>query len=267
LDPEFSQSYRELYENHWWFRIREQLIVEILRRRQPPGGWKTILDVGCGDGLLFRQLKQFGEVEGIEPLAEVVSPDNPFRQNIHIGSFDKSFQPGKQYSLILMLDVLEHMEEPVEALRHAISLLQPGGSLLITVPAFRMLWTSHDRLNDHFTRYTKASFEQVAEKAAIKVVEARYLFFWLFFAKLAVRAKERLAGSQPTIPKVPPPALNRVLYWVSRLEEKILGKLPVPMGSSLLIIGEAAASADSSTPSGEGWTGSMTSDKFQTTQP
>lgn len=242
MDPEFSQHYRELYEKHWWFRVREELVVKFLRRKQPPGGWKNILDVGCGDGLFFDELMQFGDVEGIEPAKEVVRPNNPFHRRIHVGQFDENFQPGKRYSLILMLDVLEHLPAPVEALRHAISLLQPGGSLLITVPAFRMLWTSHDQLNYHFTRFTKTSFRQVAKEAGMKIVETRYLFFWLFFAKLAVRAKENFFGSKPAIPGVPTYGLNRLLFWASSFEEKLLGRLPIPLGCSLMVFGEADVS-------------------------
>jgi SAM-dependent methyltransferase len=239
LDPQFTQRYRELYETHWWFRAREALIVEFLRRKQPPGGWGNILDVGCGDGLFFRELAQFGDVEGIELAGDAITPNNPFRERIHIGPFDETFQPDKKYSLILMLDVLEHLAEPVGALRNAISLLRPGGSLLITVPAFRALWTSHDELNYHFTRYTKASFNEVAAKAGMNTAESRYLFYWLFVPKLAVRVKEKLFGSKPSIPAIPAAGLNRLLFWVSRMEAKFLGALPIPLGSSLLIFGGA----------------------------
>lgn len=239
MDREFSKRYRELYEKHWWFRVREQAILQLLRRRQPSGGWKTILDVGCGDALFFPELSRLGEVEGVEPVGEIIGPENPFRERIHVGPFDESFEPRKRYSLILMLDVLEHLEDPVAALRRTISLLEPGGSLLITVPAFRLLWTSHDTLNDHFTRYTEAGFRRVAELAGMKIAESRYMFFWLFLAKLGVRAKEAILGSQPGIPKVPPPAMNKLLFWISRIEERVLGALPVPFGSSLLVFGGA----------------------------
>ena len=245
MDPEFSRRYRELYEKHWWFRAREELILKFLRRKQPPEGWGTILDVGCGDGLFFRKLSQFGEVEGIELAADVISSDNPFRERIHIGPFDRTFQPGKKYSLILMLDVLEHLPEPVEALRNAVSLLKPNGALLVTVPAFQALWTSHDELNYHFTRYSKTSFNKVALKAGLRTMESRYLFYWLFLVKLAVRGKESLFGSTPTIPGIPSSGLNRVLLWFSRMEEELLGQLPIPLGSSLLVFGSASPSSKS----------------------
>jgi SAM-dependent methyltransferase len=243
MDREFSRRYRELYENHWWFRVRERVILELLHRRQPPGGWKTILDIGCGDGLFFPELMRLGEVEGVEPVAEIIGPDNPFRERIHVGPFDETFRPCKRYSLILMLDVLEHLEDPATALRQAVSLLQPGGSILITVPAFLLLWTSHDTLNDHYTRYTKASFRRVAKEAAMNVSESRYLFFWLFLAKLGVRAKEGIFGSKPGIPKVPKQNVNHFLASISHLEEKVLGALPIPFGSSLLVFGGADANS------------------------
>jgi SAM-dependent methyltransferase len=243
MDREFSQCYRELYENHWWFRVREQVMLEILRRRRPPGGWKTILDIGCGDALFFPELMRLGDVEGVEPVGEIIRHDNPFRERIHIGPFDESFRPRKRYSLILMLDVLEHLEDPVAALRQAASLLEPGGSLLVTVPAFRLLWTSHDTLNDHFTRYTKAGFRLVAKEAGMNVSESRYLFFWLFLAKLGVRVKETLFGSKPSIPKLPPPGVNKFLSWISQLEESVFGALPMPFGSSLLVFGGASSTS------------------------
>ena len=108
MDPKYGERYRDLFEKHWWWRARTRLIIDVLRRLQPARGWKSILDVGCGDGLFFPQLSQFGEVEGVEPFAELVSPNNPYRSRIQICPFDENFRPGKRYSLILMLDVLEH---------------------------------------------------------------------------------------------------------------------------------------------------------------
>jgi len=117
--------------------------------------------------------------------------------------------------------------------------LQPGGLALTTVPAFRLPWRNHDRLNQHRTRCTKASFHRVAEKAGVKTLAARYLFLWLFPAKLAARAKGNLLGSQPETPKPPPPGVNFLLFWIFRTEEKFSRALPLPVDSSLLILGGA----------------------------
>lgn len=234
MDPDYAARYRDLYRHHWWFRAREELIVAELRRLRPARGWGRILDVGCGDGLFFPRLQEFGEVEGVEPDPAMRSGASGSR--IHAGPFE-TFRPGRRYSLILMLDVVEHVRDAVGFVRHALAILEDEGTLLLTVPAFRILWTTHDLLNRHLTRYTKRSFRRVANQAGMRVDRMQYFFHALFLAKLAVRMFEAVTGARPEPPRVPGRALNRAAYLVSRTEQAILGRVPVPLGSSLLAVG------------------------------
>lgn len=234
MDKDYGLGYRELFENHWWWRAREDVIVETLRRYRPADGWRAILDVGCGDGLFFDRLAEFGEViEGVEPAAELVTQSNERRGTIYITGFDESFQPEREYSLILMLDVLEHLPKPVEALRRVTGLLEPGGLFIATVPAFPILWTRHDDVNHHFIRYTKRTFGEVARAAGLHVAHQEYFFHWTFPAKLLVRAAERVLPSGDAVEKVPAPWINSALLRLSRLERSVFRGFP-PFGSSLI---------------------------------
>ena len=232
---DYLERYRELYQQHWWWRAREKLILKTLRAHQPPGGWKRSLDVRCGDGLLFDHRKPFGEVEGVESSAASVCEHGPHRSQIHVCPFDENFQPGKQFGLILMLDVLEHLADPAAALRRALALLTPGGILLITVPAFNAAWTNHDLINDHVTRYTRRTFRTVARQAGLDIQAERYFFQWLFPIKLATRVLERILGLKPQPAGVPLGWINTPLYLLSRLEQNTWGALPWPFGSSLMV--------------------------------
>lgn len=236
MQPEYALRYRELYEKHWWWRAREDLILETLDRLFPHGAPGPILDVGCGDGLFFDRLERLGPVDGIEMDPTGVTPGGRWAGRIWVQPFDESFEPGRRYALVLMLDVLEHFEDPLRALRRAMGLLAPEGALVLTVPAFRALWTSHDELNRHFTRYTRASLSELAGRAGARVEEARYFFVWTSPLKLAQRLKESVSRARPETPRIPPPWLNRALYRLSRLEHRALGRLPLPFGSSLLAI-------------------------------
>jgi 2-polyprenyl-3-methyl-5-hydroxy-6-metoxy-1,4-benzoquinol methylase len=246
LDPNYRDKYRELYFRHWWWCARTEFIVDTLKRIQPSQGWFDILDVGCGDGLFFERLSHFGSVEGVEPDAELVDPKNPYFRKIHICPFNSKFQPGKLYSLILMLDVLEHLEDPVAALQHALSLLQPDGILLLTLPAFRVLWTNHDLLNHHLDRYTKSSFKRIAQQAGLQILDMRYFYHWTFPAKLGVRAFENVIKVAPVPASVPPAFLNQSLYWLSRLEQSTISRLPVPFGSSLRVVARKPGKSEAS---------------------
>lgn len=237
MDPEYGRTYDALYREHWWWRAREEMLVKLLRDRQPLGGWRSILDVGCGNGVFFDRLSEFGEVEGVESCSDLVDPHSPHADRIRVRPFDASFQPGRTYSLILMLDVLEHVDAPADALRHALRLLEPRGLIVITVPAFLALWTSHDVLNNHRTRFTKSSFRRVAATGGMRVIAERYFFHWLAAAKLAARVSEKLLSTSPNVPRVPATWINRTLYGISRVEQHLLR---APFGSSLLVLGTHA---------------------------
>ena len=205
-----------------------------LRRLRPASGWRRALDVGCGDGLFFDALSEMaGEVEGVEPDQAVLSPEGERDPRIHVRPFDETFQPGRRYGLILFLDVLEHMDDAEGAVAHAASLLEEGGVMLVTVPAWKHLWTTHDELNRHLTRYTRGEVEALLG-AHLNVLKVRYFFRWVHPAKVAQRMWEAVRSPEPEAPRVPPRPLNALLYGVSRVEEVLTGWLPVPLGSSVL---------------------------------
>lgn len=240
LDPGYAARYTELYLKHWWWRAREEVVVpEVMRllAGHRGEGKPRILDVGCGDGLIFPRLEKVADIEGIEPDAALVS-GTPGR-TIHTVPFE-DFAPAQRYSLILLLDVLEHLADPVGALSRCRRLLQPGGRVLLTVPAFNLLWTDHDRLNHHFTRYRRKTLGSVVAEAGLRVDHSRYLFHWLFPAKLVTRAAESLRAGTPSAPVLPPAPVNRGLFQLCRFEERTLGRLRLPFGSSLLMACEAA---------------------------
>jgi len=235
MDAAYGALYRDLYERHWWWRAREGVILDALRRHQPAGRRPTILDVGCGDGLFFDRLSELGDVEGVEPDASLVTPGNSWASHIRVTTFDERFVPDRRYTWILMLDVLEHLSDPYAALSHARSLLEPGGKLIVTVPAFRALWTRHDELNHHYTRYTRAALRGLAERAGLCVAEARYFFQWMFPVKLLVRLSEAVLPERSTLPGIPPAVVNSALLTLSRVEYRMLSPVNVPFGGSLLM--------------------------------
>ena len=240
MDRRYAERYRSLYDRHWWFRAREHVLLETLRHLRPRSDWPSILDVGCGDGLFFNQLARLTPFfEGVESDPGLIGENSPWKHLIHVTSIE-NFQPGRRYSLVLMLDVLEHLADPAVALRHVLSLLEPGGRIIITVPAFPALWTSHDDYNQHVVRFTRRSFGELASTAFMNIEVSRYFFYWTCAGKVAQRIKERLVSAPPAPARVPPEWLNAGLLALCRVEHKLLGHLPLPFGSSLLVVGGPA---------------------------
>jgi SAM-dependent methyltransferase len=131
---------------------------------------KRILEFGCGTGILLKQLQEegFTSLMGYEP--SQTARDNsylPIQDTMPDGSFD----------IILILDVLEHIEDDRATLDMLKTHLAPGGSFIISVPAFMTIWSEHDEKNHHYRRYTKRSLlKLIGENHTIQV------FYWNFTA-------------------------------------------------------------------------------------
>jgi SAM-dependent methyltransferase len=234
MDAAYTAAYADLYRRHWWWRVRERILLGRIRGLLGDGVHDArILDVGCGAGLFFDALEQFGHVEGIESDRIAVEQSGRWKSRIHLGEIE-TFTADRKFDLILALDVVEHVGSPDALLRHASSLLARNGRMLITAPAFDWLWTSHDDLNHHVKRYTAAEVRGLVRKAGLEPIEIRYLFQSLIVPKLVVRIGEALWSWAASMPGVPPRAVNRTLEIWFRLENAIVGWLP--FGTSVMAV-------------------------------
>jgi SAM-dependent methyltransferase len=241
MDAQYAAAYPELYRHHWWWRAREDILLQRIRTLLAAKPSARILDVGCGAALFFDALEPFGHVEGIESDRASVERSGKWRSRVTVGELDAAYHPSAPFDLILMLDVLEHIPDPRPALRRAGEILAPGGRILITVPAFNWLWTTHDEVNHHVTRYSAATMGRVIGQAGLATLETTYLFQSLVLPKLFVRAREAFASSPPSIPPIPAPAINRTVRAWFRAEHAVAGWLP--FGTSLLVVAGAPAFA------------------------
>jgi SAM-dependent methyltransferase len=240
MDAQYLGAYRALYERHWWWRAREALLTREIERVAATQPLARILDVGCGDGLFFSVLQRFGEPYGVEPATDALSPDGPWRARIHAGPLDASFEPSAPFDLVLALDVIEHLQNPGAFMDTVRRLTGPNGWFIATVPAFRALWTAHDDLNEHVTRFTRDEFATLISAHGFEIVHTRYFFVLLALAKLAVRALEMVIRPTPRAPGVPMAPVNALLTAVCRLEQALCGRHAPWFGSSLLVVARAA---------------------------
>lgn len=236
MEKSYLEQYAELYRKHWWWRAREAEILREVTRLRSGRGPARILDVGCGDALLFDRLLPFGTVVGVEPEAGLVSETSRQKYRIHLSAFDDSFSVTERFDLILFLDVLEHLDAPAKALVAARDRLAPGGSILVTVPAYEWLWTSHDSVNHHRTRFAPSQLGGLAVEAGCRINRLRHLFMWLVAGKLAVRVLETVSSPGLNVPRLPHPIVNSLLQGACKLESLIARAMPLPVGSSILAV-------------------------------
>lgn len=240
MDERYARSYGRLARRHWWWRVRDAAVADLLDHHLPPRGGRRILDVGCGDGRMFPMLSRFGAVEGLEPdeaARTTILPEG----TVHAAPFQRPLPVAGPYDLITMFDVLEHLDDPVAALQLCRELLAPDGLLVLTVPALPWLWTSHDDINHHRRRYTANRLRAGLRSAGFAPERIRHLFHGLVPLKLLVRLVETVRTPDDPVPSLPPPIVNETLAAAFRLETVLAAPLArwIP-GSSLLAVARPA---------------------------
>jgi SAM-dependent methyltransferase len=209
-----------------------------------------ILDAGSGTGGNLAMLSSFGHVCAMEMDAEARAlADKRGIVTVEEGEFpDRIPFADKQFGLVAMFDVLEHIEQDFSALTAIHARLADSGKLLLTVPAFELLWSMHDTMHHHKRRYSLPPLIRMLERAGYKVTFASYINFWLFPLIALVRVVDRLSGGRIIGKKpdsnaelsIPPAPVNRLLEAVFASESGLIRKLRLPFGVSILLVAEKA---------------------------
>jgi SAM-dependent methyltransferase len=236
VDPSYVAVHLEEDRAHWWFRGRLAVIVAVLRRALPARRIR-LLELGCGSGNVLATLAQFGEVVGIEAHPELIAAARAAGLDVRAGRLpdDLGVAPGWA-DVALLLDVLEHVDDDVAALGAARRTIADGGLLIVTVPAYRWLWSGHDEALGHRRRYTARRLRAVAERAGFRVLRLSYFNTLLFPAVAFVRVWKTLRGDRGHDLHRPSAALNRLLESVFALERHVVPRVGLPFGASLILV-------------------------------
>jgi SAM-dependent methyltransferase len=200
-----------------------------------------ILDAGCGSGRNMIELARHGTVTGIE-LSEtsVALARNRACGEVIAGSVLQMPFADENFDLAVSLDVIEHLEDDLAALRELRRAVAPGGALLVTVPAYQWLWSGHDEINHHHRRYTRRSLQHVAEEAGWRQERTTYFNSLLLPAAILLRVLDRV-NTKTTESSldlwVPPQPLNWLLERPLALEAALIKRGGrIPAGLSLLAV-------------------------------
>jgi SAM-dependent methyltransferase len=250
-DPSFFDRLAEVEDRHFWFRARNELILGMARRmslRLEP--CEFVLEIGCGTGNVLRVLEAafpHSKLVGLELWREGLKHART-RSRAHLVAADIRNSPfRKQFDMVGMFDVLEHIAEDQATLGLVHNALRPGGKLLLTVPAHQWLWSYFDEAACHCRRYSAGGLRHKLETAGFRVefisqfMACLLPIVWVYrklngFKRNAASAQDRSSQEFRLLPVV-----NSVLTWLLSLEAKwIYRGHSVPLGTSLVVVARKA---------------------------
>lgn len=242
MEQDFYPVYARLEERHWWFVGRRAIVVRVLERSLPAStGALEILDFGCGTGAFLSVLARFGRVSAVDGDESAVAfcHRRGHRDVRHVPVATPLPFADDSFDLVTALDVIEHIEEEGAALHELRRVLRPAGLLLLTVPAFEVLWGDQDEISHHFRRYTDASLRRALQAAGF-VVERSSYFNTLLFAPIAALRMLRRAVRTPSAARTDfdlgSARLNGVLSRLLSAEAEAVSRTRLPFGVSLLAL-------------------------------
>ena len=240
MDDSYVSTYHALEGTHWWFLGRRDIIQRFIKVFRKDS---FILEIGCSGGPLIGALKECGfeNIKGIDINEKAIAICR--QKGIHDVRVADAAETGfgnQQFDLIIASDVLEHLKDEDKTLAEWHRILKSGGRLIVFVPAFEFLWSSHDDVNLHYRRYSKSQLINTLQKNGFIAEKSSYWNFCMFLPLSLIRSFQRLLNGRGVgggqLNKINP-FFNKTLGYLLRIENKFLSLGGIfPFGISVFAI-------------------------------
>ena len=201
---------------------------------------------------MIHHLSRYGRVRGIDVDARPVAMALARGYDVSQGDPTQGTSfPAESFDLVTALDVIEHVDADEAILREAHRVLRPHGTLAITTPAFQWLWSYNDVLNGHKHRYTPRELRERVERTGFRIRRLTFGFFLVFPMSAPLILLRNRIGRKPELSshhfeedayqvEMEPvsPWLNTVLRGVGRVEAKMVARMDLPIGTSLMCVAD-----------------------------
>ena len=238
MDRRHLEELIAVERGYWWHVAKRELVLSLLKRYAAAPG--RLIEGGIGGGanaLAFRE--QGYDYQGFDLFPESIEHARSLGiESVQVWDLQEPWPVAANSArAVVLLDVIEHLTDPIKALANAAEALGPDGIVIVTVPAIPGLMGPWDRMLGHHRRYTRSLLKQHAETAGLRV---RRLSAWNSFTlppAVFVRLREK-RQERPRSAEFPPVSrpINATLIALARAERAAMRVLPVPIGLSLVAV-------------------------------
>jgi ubiquinone/menaquinone biosynthesis C-methylase UbiE len=236
MHKDYEERYHQLELNQFWFKATRKLIWQFLGNFDKQ---RFILDIGCSGGILLDELKMngFNNIYGIDASESGINICKLKKHNnVLVMDGAQTGFADNMFDVIIASNVLEHIENDEKAIIEWNRILKYNGLLILFVPAFQILWSHHDIVNEHFRRYSMNEFKRKVAGNFI-IMKISYWNSLLFLPALFLRLIEKVLQNKNMKSDSllnPNPILNRLLLTVLLIENWFLKVIKLPFGISIV---------------------------------
>lgn len=239
FSPEAFAELAAAEAGHWWFRARNRLLLWLLRTRI--GNIHSFLEVGCGTGFVLEGIRgayPTATLSGSEYFEEGLMHARMRIPSATLRRLDAvTMDDADAFDVIGSFDVIEHIEQDEVVLANLVRALRRGGTLVLTVPQHRWLWSATDDYARHVRRYSRRELLEKTRRAGLETIYVSS-FVTLLLPLMWLSRKRAQLASDPMAEFRIPRWLNATLAAVMHVEFALMrAGLRFPAGGSLVYLG------------------------------
>ena len=237
------KEYNNIFKNeetHFYYVSYHNIILFEIKKYTTEKTKLKILDAGCGTGGLTKKLSNLGETVGIDINSDAIKLTKRRGIKAKLGSIAKISYPDNFFDVVVSSDVLSHqwVNDDKKVIHELLRVLKSGGILLLKLPAFNFLKSSHDLTVYTKKRYTRSDILKLFEKSKISILKISYLGGFLFPFVLIKILIDKLSGKlvpHSSVGKIWTP-LNNLLIIAFNLENSLRSYIDLPFGISIIVV-------------------------------
>lgn len=248
MEPEEYARMARFETTYWWYRAQRDVVLDCMERL-PRNGDGPILDAGCGTGLLQKCVANRLQARVIGVDASAIAGERWRRNGLSracLGSVNRLPFSDNSFDIVYSVDVICCREvDPTSACAEFARVLRPGGHLVLVVPAYQWLLSAHDQAVHCVQRFDRRMVASLLRAAELTIARRTNLFCAFFPVIAAARLMRRGAHARSDRPlhsdlRPIPGALNRMLYGIAQIERRMVRRMSLPFGTTLLTVARKA---------------------------
>lgn len=231
---------RQVEDTHWWYRALHTRVLDALAS-YAPAGQLAVLDAGCGTGGMLAKLPSEWTCYGLDRSSLALDASRK-RGRTQLTQATAACLPYADNSLdaVLLLDVLYHraVKDPVVVLGEVRRVLRPGAIVVVNVPAYNWLQSSHDRAIHTARRFDRRALDALFVASKLSVVHMTYWNTALLPAIMGLRLLRRWVPTNGSDVSAPSPLMQRIGSLATGLERRAFTQVSLPFGLSLFAVAQ-----------------------------
>lgn len=232
----------DLENNYWWHQGKIYLIETLVQRYFPEKEDLQILEIGCGTGGLTKHLVKYGKVTGFDISEDAIEYcKSAGLKDVFVQDMN-TFNPQnyqEKYDLVLALDVLEHIQDDVGAMKKVYQILKNNGLFIINVPAHKFLWSEHDEALEHKRRYHSLELTRKLKDSSFQILHKGHFVYFVAPIIILYRAWGNIFGKSAyprTTYVLLPDFFNTIMVKILKIEAKLFNTFTMPFGVTLSVV-------------------------------